>query len=52
MLFNLNPGHTLVGGDVGTRGINGLKEEVLTRQLVDEIDKELRGRDHRTKKFK
>ncbi|HBJ2609507.1 N-acetylmuramoyl-L-alanine amidase [Clostridium botulinum] len=48
MLFSLNPGHTLSGGDVGTRGINGLKEEVLTRQLVDEIDKELRGRDHRT----
>ncbi|MCW6080581.1 N-acetylmuramoyl-L-alanine amidase [Clostridium sporogenes] len=48
MLFNLNPGHTLSGGDVGTRGINGLKEEVLTRQLVGEIDKELRGRGHRT----
>ncbi|GAA0062992.1 N-acetylmuramoyl-L-alanine amidase [Clostridium sporogenes] len=48
MLFNLNPGHTLSGGDVGTRGINGLKEEVLTRQLVNEIDKELRGRGHST----
>ncbi|MBD5564524.1 N-acetylmuramoyl-L-alanine amidase, partial [Clostridium botulinum] len=48
MLFNLNPGHTLSGGDVGTRGINGLKEEVLTRQLVVEIDKELRGRGHGT----
>ncbi|MDS1004744.1 N-acetylmuramoyl-L-alanine amidase [Clostridium sporogenes] len=48
MLFNLNPGHTLSGGDVGTRGINGLKEEVLTRQLVGEIDKELRDRGHRT----
>ncbi|NFD93377.1 N-acetylmuramoyl-L-alanine amidase [Clostridium sporogenes] len=48
MLFNLNPGHTLSGGDVGTRGINGLKEEVLTRQLVGEIDKELRGRGHST----
>ncbi|EPY2302158.1 SH3 domain-containing protein [Clostridium sporogenes] len=46
MLFNLNPGHTLSGGDVGTRGINGLKEEVLTRQLVWEIDKELRCRAH------
>ncbi|MHB9940740.1 N-acetylmuramoyl-L-alanine amidase [Clostridium sporogenes] len=48
MLFNLNPGHTLSGGDVGTRGINELKEEVLTRELVGEIDKELRGRGHRT----
>ncbi|RHW65082.1 N-acetylmuramoyl-L-alanine amidase, partial [Clostridium botulinum] len=48
MLFNLNPGHTLSGGDVGTRGIGGLKEEVLTRQLVGEIDKELRGRGHST----
>ncbi|WP_434302685.1 N-acetylmuramoyl-L-alanine amidase [Clostridium botulinum] len=48
MLFNLNPGHTLSGGDVGTRGMNGLKEEVLTRQLVGEIDKELRGRGHST----
>ncbi|EPS49337.1 N-acetylmuramoyl-L-alanine amidase [Clostridium botulinum] len=49
MLFNLNPGHTLSGGDVGTRGIGELKEEVLTRQLVGEIDKELRGRGHSTK---
>jgi N-acetylmuramoyl-L-alanine amidase len=48
MLFNLNPGHTLSGGDVGTRGINGLKEEVLTRQLAVELDKELRSRGHRT----
>ncbi|RXM79564.1 hypothetical protein DP144_01790 [Clostridium tetani] len=48
MLFNLNPGHTLSGGDIGTRGINGLKEEVLTRQLVVELDKELRNRGHRT----
>lgn len=48
MLFNLNPGHTLSGGDIGTRGTNGLKEEVLTRQLVVELDKELRNRGHRT----
>ncbi|NFD56136.1 N-acetylmuramoyl-L-alanine amidase [Clostridium botulinum] len=48
MLYNLNPGHTLSGGDIGTRGINGLKEEVLTRQLVGEIDKELRNRGHST----
>lgn len=48
MLFNLNPGHTLSGGDIGTRGTNGLKEEVLTRRLVSELDKELRSRGHRT----
>ncbi|ENK1243002.1 N-acetylmuramoyl-L-alanine amidase [Clostridium botulinum] len=48
MLFNLNPGHTLSGGDIGTRGINGLKEEILTRQVVSEIDKELRRRGHST----
>lgn len=46
--FNINTGHTLTGGDIGARGICGLKEEVLTRQLGAEIDKELRNRGHKT----
>lgn len=48
MLFNLNAGHTLSGGDIGTRGLNGLKEEQLTRQLVKELDVMLRQEGHRT----
>ncbi|AJD30149.1 hypothetical protein VT96_0220950 [Clostridium sporogenes] len=31
MLFDLYSGHTLSDGDIGTRRINGLKEEVLTK---------------------
>lgn len=46
--FNINTGHTLTGGDIGARGINGLKEEVLTRELGRELDRELRSRGHKT----
>ena len=50
MLINLNAGHTLSGEDVGARGINGLKEEVLTRELVNELDAEFKNRGHKTNK--
>lgn len=48
MLANLNAGHTLTGADIGTRGINGSKEEVLTRQLVKELEKEFKAKGHNT----
>ncbi|ASN68311.1 putative endolysin [uncultured Caudovirales phage] len=48
MLANLNAGHTLTGADIGTRGINGSKEEVLTRQLVKELEKEFKAKGHKT----
>ena len=34
---NANAGHTISGGDIGTRGVGGLAEEVLTRQTVNEF---------------
>ncbi|MEW9093925.1 MAG: N-acetylmuramoyl-L-alanine amidase [Clostridiaceae bacterium] len=33
----VNYGHTLTGGDIGARGLNGLKEEVLTREVGREL---------------
>lgn len=48
MLANLNAGHTLTGADVGTRGLNGSKEEILTRQLVKELEKEFKAKGHKT----
>lgn len=48
MLANLNAGHTLTGADIGTRGLNGLKEEVLTRQLVKELEKAFKAKGHNT----
>lgn len=37
MRININAGHSLTGGDVGARGIGGLQEEKLTRQLAKEL---------------
>lgn len=33
----INMGHTLQGADTGARGIDGIKEEVLTRQIGEEL---------------
>ena len=47
-LFNLNAGHTLTGADTGASGVNGLKEEVLTRKLVKELDSEFKAKGQQT----
>nr|WP_291580891.1 cell wall-binding repeat-containing protein [Clostridium sp. UBA6640] len=47
-MFNLNAGHALSGADTGASGINGLKEEVLTRQLVKELDSEFKSKGQQT----
>ncbi|ARC84986.1 cell wall-binding repeat-containing protein [Clostridium argentinense] len=47
-MFNLNAGHTLTGADTGASGVNGLKEEVLTRQLVKELDSQFKSKGQQT----
>jgi N-acetylmuramoyl-L-alanine amidase len=44
---NIDKGHTLTGGDTGAKGINGILEQNLTRQLGSRVEEKLKMRSHK-----